>query len=138
MPVAGITLAADAAQLPALQGWLQDCWHVHGLAPAESFAFELALEEVFMNVAMHGTPAGSVVPQVECRLAVAADAIELVVEDDGPAFDPLQQATPDLEAALEDRPVGGLGIHLLRQMMDEVAYLRAGQRNRLTMRKYRS
>jgi serine/threonine-protein kinase RsbW len=69
---------------------------------------------------------------------VAADAIELVVEDGGPAFDPLQQATPDLEAALDDRPVGGLGIHLVRQMMDEVAYQRTGQRNRLTMRKHRS
>ena len=138
MPVAGISLPADAAQLPALQAWLQDCWHVEGLPAGDAFAFELALEEVFMNVAMHGTSAGSAVPQVECRLAVAADAIELVVEDDGPAFDPLQQATPDLEAALDDRPVGGLGIHLVRQMMDEVAYLRTGQCNRLTMRKHRS
>lgn len=138
MPVAGITLAAEAAQLPALQAWLHDCWQGEGLPAGDAFPFELALEEVFMNVAMHGTPAGSAVPQVECRLAVAADAIELVVEDGGPAFDPLQRATPDLDAALDDRPVGGLGIHLVRQMMDEVSYQRTGQRNRLTMRKHRS
>ena len=59
----------------------------------------------------------------------------MVVDDDGAPFDPLQAPEPDTSRPVEERPVGGLGILIVRRLMDEITYHRAGGRNRLTMRK---
>lgn len=130
---ARVVVANEAAQLPVLTRFLQDFWAGARLPAAPAQAFELALEEIFMNVVLHGAPAGSA--RVEVSLHLAAGQLRLTVEDDGPAFDPLSVPSPDVTAPLEDRPVGGQGIHLVRQMMDEVSYRRAGKRNQLTMSK---
>ncbi len=55
----------------------------------------------------------------------------MLVVDDGPEFDPLSAAQPDTTLGVENRPVGGLGIALVRRLMDEVAYERRDGRNRL-------
>jgi anti-sigma regulatory factor (Ser/Thr protein kinase) len=128
------TVSGDAAQLPVLVAFLQQFWSDHSLPAPEAFPFELSLEEIFMNVAMHGVTATHR-PQVEVCLKHADGGVILTITDDGPAFDPLQAPPPDLEADLEDRPVGGLGIHLVREMMDEVTYQRLDGRNLLRMRR---
>lgn len=127
-----ISVAAEAAQLPALTRFLQEFCAAAALPAADALAFELALEEVFMNVVMHGAPQGRA-PRVEVSLALGADGLALTVEDDGPAFDPLSLPPPDVAAGLEQRPVGGLGVHLVRRLMDAVHYHRAGDRNRLRL-----
>jgi anti-sigma regulatory factor (Ser/Thr protein kinase) len=96
--------------------------------------FELALEEIFMNVVMHASRGGSV-PQVEVSLTLAGDGVTMAVEDNGPAFDPLSLPTPDVAANLGDRPIGGLGVFLVRRLMDAVSYQRVGACNRLSMSK---
>ncbi|HEY1313112.1 MAG TPA: ATP-binding protein [Steroidobacteraceae bacterium] len=126
------TVPSDAAQLPALTQFLQDFWSANQLPATEAPKFELALEEVFMNVVMHGSQASQ--PRVDVHLALSSAGITLVVEDEGPAFDPLSVPPPDL-AAIEQRPVGGLGVFLVRQLMDTVEYQRVRSRNRLRMTK---
>ena len=128
------TVPSDAAQLPVLTQFLQDFWSAADLPPAETVTFELALEEIFMNVVMHGSPAGRV-PRVEVSLALCDGCLTLMIEDDGPSFDPLSLAAPDVTAGLEERRVGGLGVYLVRQMMDAVSYQRLGGRNKLSMTK---
>ena len=59
----------------------------------------------------------------------------MTVKDDGPEFDPTRLPDPDITAGLSARPVGGLGVFLVRQMMDEVRYERVGESNRLRMTK---
>jgi anti-sigma regulatory factor (Ser/Thr protein kinase) len=125
------TVPSDAAQLPALTRFLQEFWSANHLPAAEAPKFELALEEVFMNVVMHGSRASR--PQVDVQLALSEAGITLVVEDEGPAFDPLSLPPPDPAASLEERPVGGLGVFLVRQLMDMVEYQRVSSRNRLSM-----
>ena len=129
-----MNVPSDAAQLPILTQFLQEFWSAAGLPPAEATTFELALEEIFMNVVMHGSPAGRA-PRVEVFLALCEGSLTLIVEDDGPSFDPLSLAAPDVTASLEERHVGGLGVYLVRQMMDAVSYQRLGVRNQLTMTK---
>jgi serine/threonine-protein kinase RsbW len=124
----------DAAQLPALSRFLQDFWSEFKLPPTESLAFELALEEVFMNVVMHGSRADRA-PGVKVSMALVDGGVTLTVEDDGPAFDPLSLPAPDLTASLEARRVGGLGVFLVRQVMDSVRYERRDTTNRLQMTK---
>jgi serine/threonine-protein kinase RsbW len=126
------TVPSDAAQLPVLTRFLQEFWSAAALPPAEALPFELALEEIFMNVVMHGSPAGST-PRVDVSLALADGGLTLTVEDDGPPFDPLSLPAPDTTAGLDERRVGGLGVFFVRQMMDAVSYRRVGARNQLTM-----
>jgi len=128
------SVPSDAAQLPQLTEFLQQFWSAAGLPPAEAITFELALEEIFMNVVMHGSPAGRV-PRVEVSLALSDGSLTLMIEDDGPSFDPLSLQAPDVTASLEERRVGGLGVYLVRQMMDSVSYQRLGEHNQLSMTK---
>jgi serine/threonine-protein kinase RsbW len=127
-------MPSDAAQLPALLTFLQDFWSEFKLPPAEALTFELALEEVFMNVVMHGSHADRA-PRVNVSITLEDDGVTLTVEDDGPPFDPLSLPAPDLTASLEARRVGGLGVFLVRQVMDSVRYERRDTTNRLKMTK---
>ena len=132
MSVRRARVPAEAAQLPALMGLLGEFCSETQLAPAHQAAFELALEEIFTNIIKHGTRPG-IVPWVELSLAAAANGLTMTFEDDGPQFDPLSLPEPDVTASLEERPLGGLGMYLVRRMMDAVDYQRVGTRNRLTL-----
>lgn len=128
-----ICVARDAAQLPVLTRFLKEFWSATRLPPADSVKFELALEEVFMNLVMHGSSEAGT--QVEVSVILCDGGLTLMVEDDGPAFDPLLLPAPDVAASLEERKVGGLGVFLVRQMMDAVSYQRVAARNQLRMTK---
>ena len=126
---------SDAANLPVLTRFLQEFCLASELPPELALPFELALEEVFMNVVMHGSAAAGP-PWVELSLTLAPGGLTMTVEDDGPRFDPLSLPPPDVTASLGERPIGGLGVFLVRQMMDEVTYNRVGERNQLRMIKH--
>jgi anti-sigma regulatory factor (Ser/Thr protein kinase) len=97
-------------------------------------AMHLSLEEVVTNVIVHGyKQTGNKTVQV--RLAARPGEVIVEVEDEAPPFDPLARAAPDLDLPLEERPIGGLGIHLVKNLMDAVTYQRDGNRNRLTLTK---
>jgi serine/threonine-protein kinase RsbW len=121
----------DAGELATLTRWLQEFWSVAQLPAEAALTFELALEEAFMNIVTHGAAPGTA--RVEVSLVLAGARLTLTIEDDGPQFDPLLLPPPDVTAPLEERQVGGQGVHLMRQMMDEVSYQRVGARNQLKM-----
>lgn len=125
---------ADASQLAELNEFLREFWRAAELEPAWLGSFELALEETFLNIVMHGSRPGST-PRVEVSLSLDADVVTLTVEDDGPHFDPLSLPAPDVTAGLGHRRVGGLGVHLVRNLMDAVSYERTAARNQLRMSK---
>ena len=128
------SVTAEAAYLPQLTAFLQEFWTAAALPAAECMPFELALEEIFMNVVMHGSKGGDP-RRVEVVLALTPEGLTMTVEDDGPGFDPLSLPNPDVTAELSDRPIGGLGIFLVRKMMDTVRYARIDGRNQLRMSK---
>ena len=117
-----------------LNQFLREFWAASGLVPGWMASFELALEETFLNIVQHGCRPG-IVPRVEVSLYLGTDLITMTVEDDGPQFDPLSAPPPDLAANLADRRVGGLGVHLVRNVMDTVSYARIAGRNQLHMAK---
>jgi serine/threonine-protein kinase RsbW len=127
-----LAVASTASQLPVLTQFLQDFWSEARLPPGQSMAFELALEEIFMNIVTHGTPGGAQ-QRVDVSLVVTDGGLTMTFEDDGPPFDPLSLPAPDITARLEERAVGGLGVALMRRMMDSVSYHRIGTRNQLTV-----
>jgi anti-sigma regulatory factor (Ser/Thr protein kinase) len=93
----------------------------------------LALEEVLSNVIRHGF-ADTDEHEISVSLGLDDGRIEIDVVDGGRAFDPLSAPEVDLQAPMEQRAVGGLGIHLLRTMVHEIRYERAEGRNRLRLR----
>jgi serine/threonine-protein kinase RsbW len=135
MSAMSMQTTATVAHLPALVDFLQHAWQEGGLPEGAAFPFELALDEVFMNVVMHGTLPDGPPRTVSVSLRHDGTAVTMVMEDDGPAFDPLSLATPDVDAPLEEREIGGLGVFLVRELMDEVSYAHTGTHNQLTMRK---
>jgi anti-sigma regulatory factor (Ser/Thr protein kinase) len=106
----------------------------HAIPPPLAVNLNLALDEILTNIISYGfKDDGRHDIEVELRLDAGTLAVDVV--DDGVAFDPLKMPPPDLDAALEDRPIGGLGIHLVKSLMDSVEYRREGERNRLSLRK---
>ncbi|MBP0493437.1 ATP-binding protein [Pararoseomonas indoligenes] len=118
----------DVEGLPGLLDQLEAFSEAAGLSPGAAQRLSIVAEELAANVAMHGTGASRLL--VEARRE--GDSVHLLIEDDGPAFDPLSAAAPDLDAGVEDREVGGLGVHFVRRMTREAAYERRGKVNRLT------
>ena len=102
-----------------------------GLHAQRLMQLELAVEEAVVNICLYAYE----VPPGEVLVRVDAGEKRFVVEliDEGVPFDPLAVEEPDLRAAAEERAVGGLGIFLVRRVMDEVSYTRAGSRNVLRL-----
>lgn len=135
MSVAQTTVGADAAALAPLQSFLSDFWSREQIPDSVRFPFELALEEIFINVVMHGSDDRHDAVWMEVTLRHEGPWLDMVLRDNGNAFDPLAAPPPDLDAPMEDRPIGGLGIHLIRTLMDEVMYASVNGCNVLTLRK---
>lgn len=100
----------------------------------ESFKFNLnlCLDELVTNIISYGYPDENA-HVIWVRLSVTDELLRLEVEDDGKEFNPLDKADPDINAELDDRPIGGLGIYFIRTLMDEVEYHRRDAHNHLIM-----
>jgi serine/threonine-protein kinase RsbW len=110
----------------------------HGFDRVGISRIRLACEEILVNVANYAyhDEVGEVT--VTSGPAAGREGISVAVEDRGIPFDPLAQVPPGtLDLPLSERPIGGLGIHLILAVMDEVHYTRDGDKNVLTMVKYR-
>jgi len=114
--------------LPALLDEVEAFGEAAGLPPRPTQHLALVVEELAANVAMHA--AGATRLLVEVRLANGA--LHLLVEDDGPAFNPLSATPPVLDAGVEERDIGGLGVHFVRTLTRQAAYERRDSLNRLT------
>ena len=106
----------------------------HDLSANVLNAVELALEEHLTNIISYGFSDAAEHP-IRLRLALLDDEIRVEVEDEGRPFNPLKHPAPDTSIPLEAKPIGGLGIHLMRKMMDALEYSRREGRNILVMKK---
>ncbi|WP_346355615.1 ATP-binding protein [Azotosporobacter soli] len=102
-----------------------------GLSERKTMQLELVTEELVVNVSHYAYPGSSGTIQVD--IAKEPDHVELIFSDEGQPFDPTAAKPPDLEGALEERDIGGLGIYLVHQLVDKVEYRRAENRNILTL-----
>ena len=103
--------------------------------PAEAlFDMHLALEEIITNVISYGFE-GQGEHHIRVSLFLEQGELRAEVEDDGAPFNPLETPSPDTAQPLQDRTIRGLGIHLIRNLMDEIVYQRQEGRNVLVMKK---
>jgi serine/threonine-protein kinase RsbW len=112
------------------EAWLE----AYDPSPKALYLVPLAIEEIITNCIHYGyDDAGE--HTIVITLSVADQTLTLTVVDDGHEFDPLARETPDLTLPAEDREIGGLGIHLLRNLADGMTYERRNGMNRLTLTK---
>jgi anti-sigma regulatory factor (Ser/Thr protein kinase) len=130
-----LRLANDIVGLAQLAERVEGFGAAQNLPASVVNALNVVLDEAVSNAINHGYDAG-VRGEIAVRLRRGPDGVLIEVEDDGRPFDPLQAPPPDLTLPLERRPIGGLGVHLIRNLMDEVSYARVGGRNVLKMVKH--
>ena len=129
-----IRLPADVREIERLNQLVRRFGELHEIPSRALYAVNLALDEVVTNVVRYGFEI-SAGQEVAVRVETTGDDLHSEVVDAGREFNPLNAPLPDLTAALEERALGGLGIHLVRSLMDRVEYRRENAKNVLTMRK---
>lgn len=123
--------------LPAIVNFVKEHCARSGIGDDQEFAFHLAVEEICANIIHHGYAGGADLP---IHLRFEADAQQTTVDiiDEAAHFSPSDAPKPDLDAGWEQRPIGGLGWHLVRQLMDEVHHKALEPTgNRVSLVKYR-
>ena len=126
-----LCMDGSVAELPNIIEFVNHACEEADISPTQRFDLQLAVEEACMNVIEHayGGKGGELTVCVE----VAGPDVEITVTDHGRPFDPRLVAAPDLRQPLEERPIGGLGIFLMQQLMDEVEFAFSADGNRLRM-----
>ncbi len=132
-----LCLEPRVSEIPRLIDWLEACCGADGLADDVTLQIALALEEAVLNVIVHAF-AGLPPPYlIRVRLDITGDSFAAEIIDNGRPFDPTSAPDPDLLLPLERRHPGGLGIHLMRNMMDRIHYRRSDGNNILRLEKAR-
>ncbi len=126
---------ADITMLSRVQDFVSSVLQENGFDTKVANQIHLAVEEIFVNIVKYAYPN----ERGKCRITISPkpDQIEITFVDHGIAFNPLDKEKPDVSLPAEERSVGGLGIYMVEQMMDEVEYHYENQQNMLKIAKKR-
>lgn len=127
-------LKSSLSELNTLCQHLEDCGSAMDLPQKCMFEINLGLDELFTNIISYGFKDNSE-HHIRFSLAKYKETLVVEVEDDGVPFNPLEVGSPEVSEDLDSVSIGGLGIHLVRNMMDDVDYQRIAGKNRLIMKK---
>lgn len=122
------------SELTRLAPWIEDISEKWELPAPLVFTLNLVLEEAFTNIVNYAY-ADEDKHEIEIQMDLQGNMISIILTDDGKAFDPTLRKDPDVTLPAEERDIGGLGIYLIRQMMDHVTYNRQNNKNVLRMSK---
>jgi serine/threonine-protein kinase RsbW len=128
---ASIALRSEAAELIRLEAFAEAFARDCDLADDERSRLLVILEELFTNVVAHGYGVRFAMGNIGVALGWKPGQLTIDFVDDGPPFDPLAHSAPDLDAPAEQRPIGGLGIAIVRALVDRARYWREGHCNHL-------
>ena len=127
-------LANDLAELNALNLHLVAFGGDIGLTEHSVSEINVCLDELFTNIVLYGFDDDRE-HRIRFTLTTKDSMVIATIEDDGVAFNPLKRKAVKLPENVEDAKIGGLGIHITRELMDKVSYERKRGRNRLTVKK---
>ena len=129
-----LTLPNDINTIPQLNEFIDTVCEELEIDMALAMSLNLAMEEAVVNVMDYAYPAGT---EGEVNIEAIADETQLhfTISDSGKPFDPTAKEEVDTTLSAEERPIGGLGIHLIRQLMDNISYERKDGKNILRLSK---
>ena len=129
-----IILANDIAEISKLNQFIEEIGEEFSLAPDLVFNLTLVMEEAVVNVINYAYPKEDH-EKIYVSARLHGGSIIMVIADNGKEFDPTLAPEADITLSAEERPIGGLGIFLIRNIMNEVKYERIEGRNILTLEK---
>ena len=128
-------LKSDLSELETLCQQLNKLGYVTGLSEACITDVNICLDELFTNIVSYGFT-DDLEHIIRFTINVDNNVLTLNIEDEGIPFNPLEKKDPEIPADLIDVRIGGLGIHIVRKLMDDIRYKRKRGKNKLTMKKF--
>lgn len=130
-------LSRDATDIARAAQAVETFCADNGFSPELAFDLNLAIDELATNTMSYGFTAESGDARIELSVAALDDGrVEVRLDDNGLPYDPFTQAPPPvLDAGVDERPIGGLGVYFVQKLMDETHYRRDGDWNRLILRR---
>lgn len=120
-PVRKLVFPAQFENLDKVREFVGQAAHDSGLIGNDIYQVQLAVDEACTNIIEHAY-GGESRKRIDCTCRIETEKLTVVLEDCGRPFSPAEIPAPDLDADIEHRPAGGLGLYLIRQLMDEVEY----------------
>lgn len=138
MSVETIVLSNDLKELERLGAFLRSLSGTMDMDDQTVFQVNLVCDELVTNIIHYGYPAGEArMHAIRIDMGLIPGGWELRITDRGVAFNPLLKSSPRVDLSVEDRGIGGLGIHFVKQVMDDIVYERLNEENVLMMKKRR-
>ena len=129
-----VSIKNEVSEVLGLNEELSKFFQRHNVPREVVLDIHLCVEEILLNTISYGyKDLGE--HEIRVRLDFLGDRLEIRIIDDGQPFNPLLARPPDIEATMEHRRIGGLGIHLVRNLMDRMEYLRVEDLNELRLTK---
>ena len=128
-----LTISAEIDEIPKVSAVLEGLMQAHAFSEEAILDTQLAVEEAVTNSIVHGYEGRA--GKVTVAFRITRSLAEIQIEDDAAPFNPLSIPEPEIDGDLEERRIGGLGVFLIRQVMDEVVYRHENGRNILSLLK---
>ena len=134
MPEATVRIENDLSEIAKVDEKLDDFAEQFGVPPAIAATFHIIFNDLLNNVISYGFN-DEQRHFIDINLKLTASGLTVSIADDGVPFNPLAETAPDTTLSIEDRPIGGMGIHLVINMVDDISYQRTADKNVLTLTK---
>ena len=132
---AQLVVPAERSEFAVLQQWLQSIAAELNMQERIKKQLMISCDEIFTNIASYAYPDGKGCVAVTIEFVSEIQCLRIIFSDSGAAFNPLEISEPDTGSALSERKIGGLGIFMVKKMMDSIEYCRQDGKNVLTLTK---
>lgn len=130
-----LEVPADMSHLDEVMGLINELLDKVSISDSDKMKVELAVEEMFTNIASYAYEDDNGYASVTCKLTDHPGEIVICFSDTGKPYNPLLKPDPDVEASADERPIGGLGIFMTKKIMDNITYEYKDNKNVLTISK---
>ena len=130
-----LTLAATVENLAVVNKFVEDFLAPFDCSPQIRYQVDLAVEELFVNIASYAYAPGEGMATVKLAALQNPPGVQITFSDAGKPYNPLENEAPDLSLAMEEREIGGLGVFLVKKNMDSLSYEYRDGKNVLTIQK---
>ena len=130
-----LRVKAEVSELDKVLSFTDAILESMGCSMKAQMQIDVAVEEIFVNIAHYAYPSGDGEAVIRIGADEANRAVSITFIDQGIPYDPLKNEDPDITLSAEDRPIGGLGIFMVKKSMDDVSYEYKDKQNRLTIKK---
>jgi len=129
-----VRIENDLSEIAKADEKLDNFAEQFGVPPAIAATFHIIFDDLLNNVISYGFN-DEQRHFIDISLGLTASSLIVSITDDGVPFNPLAETAPDTTLSIEDRPIGGLGIHIVVNMVDDISYQRTADKNVLTLTK---